>query len=169
VINGREVHSVNVEAYQAALDVCNRPVPTSEYEAKFSLHHCVAAALGLPKVDFDAFGDVARQQLADLRAKISVAATEPWVSAYPGAWGSQVSVSLADGDTLTAKRSFAKGDPELPLTDAEMISKAEMLLAYAGLDGDEAGQLVSQIMGMSDVSSDSAAVSSVFGYLGLER
>jgi len=50
-----------------------------------------------------------------------------------------------------------------------MISKAEMLLAYAGLDGDEAGQLVSQIMGMSDVSSDSAAVSSVFGYLGLER
>ncbi|MEP0203336.1 MAG: MmgE/PrpD family protein [Halioglobus sp.] len=169
LIDGRETESVRVEAYQAALDVCNRPLPTSEYEAKFSLHHCVAAALGLPAVDFSAFDDRARQSLTDLRAKISIAATEPWVSAYPDAWGSRVFVTLTDGDQLTAQRSFAKGDPELPLTDSEMITKAEMLLAYAGLEENEVEQLIAQVMAMSDKESNSAAVPTVFSHLGLEQ
>ena len=169
LINGRAIESVQVEAYQAALDVCNRPVPTSEYEAKFSLHHCVAAALGLQEVDFSAFDDGAREQLADLRAKISIAATQPWVSAYPDAWGSRVTVVLADGNELTAQRTFAKGDPELPLTDAQMITKARMLLAYAGLGEDDADRLITQVLAMSDAESGSTAVSTVFSYLGLEQ
>jgi 2-methylcitrate dehydratase PrpD len=39
------IEQIEVETYPAALEVCNRPAPQSDYEAKFSLHHCVAAAL----------------------------------------------------------------------------------------------------------------------------
>lgn len=169
LINGRVIQSVRVEAYQAALDVCNRPQPTSEYEAKFSLQHCVAAALGLSEVDFGAFDDGARQQLAGLRAKVTIAATEPWVSAYPDAWGSRVTVILSDESELTAQRTFAKGDPELPLTDDEMIAKAGMLLAYAGLGEDEAHKLITQVLAMGDDESRSTAVAAVVGYLGFEQ
>jgi 2-methylcitrate dehydratase PrpD len=169
LIGDREIKSVQVEAYQAALDVCNRPMPTTEYEAKFSLHHCVAAALGLAEVDFSAFGEIARQQLGQLRETISIAATEPWVSAYPDSWGSRVTVLLADGCEMSAQRSFAKGDPELPLTDAEMIAKARMLLHYAGLGEDEVETLVTQVLAMSDPGAQSAAVATVSAYLGFEQ
>jgi len=52
---GASIESVRVDTYQAALDVCNRPTPDSQYEAKFSLYHTVAAALEYGKVDFDSF------------------------------------------------------------------------------------------------------------------
>ncbi len=39
------IEQVEVDVYPAALEVCNRPAPQTDYEAKFSLQHCVAAAL----------------------------------------------------------------------------------------------------------------------------
>ena len=44
-LNGETVNNIEIDTYQAALDVCNRPEPENEYQAKFSLYHCVAIAL----------------------------------------------------------------------------------------------------------------------------
>ena len=126
------IEKIEVRVYQAALDVCNRPAPMSEYEAKFSLQHTVAAGLALDKVAFDAFGEKARDDLGPLRAKVRVALGEPYASAYPQSWGSEVIVTLKTGETITQKRRHAKGDPEAPLSHDEMIAKAQMLLRHAG-------------------------------------
>ncbi len=126
------IQSVDVGVYQAALDVCDRVDPTTEYEAKFSLHHTVAAALLLDKVDFEAFGEKARAALETARPKVRPTLREPYASAYPNAWGSSVSVELTSGETIQEKREHAKGDPEAPLTRNEMIDKAHMLLTHAG-------------------------------------
>ena len=149
----RDIDSVQVQAYQAALDVCDRPCPDSEYEAKFSLYHCVAAALADGQVNFDSFTPDARARLAGLRDKTSIAAEEPWVSAYPASWGSQVSVSCADGEILTMQRTGARGDPELALSDEEMVDKAHMLLAYAGYDRAQAQWIVDGILGLAQQDS----------------
>jgi len=45
-----------------------------------------------------------------------------------------VHVTLASGEVLTQRRTNAKGDPEEPLSQAEMVAKAEMLLAHAGVE-----------------------------------
>lgn len=127
------IDKVEVNVYQAAMDVCDRPKPTSEYEAKFSLHHTVAAALARDVVDFDAFGPAARDELTNLRQKIAPSTAEPYASAYPLSWGSAVSVTLKNGEVLNETRSNAKGDPEAPLDRGEMIAKAEMLLDHAGV------------------------------------
>jgi 2-methylcitrate dehydratase PrpD len=150
---GRDIDSVQVQAYQAALDVCDRPCPDSEYAAKFSLYHCVAAALADGQVNFDSFTPDARARLAGLREKIGIAAEEPWVSAYPVSWGSQVSVTCADGEILSTQRTGARGDPELALSDEEMVDKAHMLLAYAGYDRAQAQWIVDGILGLAQQDS----------------
>lgn len=128
---GPEVARVDVETYGAALDVCDRPDPRSDYEAKFSLQHAAAAALALDRVDFEAFGAEARQRCAPLTAKVQPRLAEPYAAAYPQAWGSAVTVHLAGGDTIRASRTHAKGDPEAPLSRDEMIDKARMLMDHA--------------------------------------
>lgn len=125
------IEAVDVGVYQAAIDVCDRVNPTTEYEAKFSLHHTVAAALLCDQVDFAAFGEQARTNLQATRSKVRPALQEPYASAYPKAWGSSVSLTLKSGETITETRTHAKGDPEAALTRNEMIAKATMLLDHA--------------------------------------
>ncbi len=130
---GDAVIKIEAHVYQAALDVCNRPDPLSEYEAKFSLHHAIAASLAFDTVSFDAFDVEARRDLGGLRGKVDVMLGEPYASAYPKAWGSAVTVTLASGEKTTESRAHAKGDPQVSLTRAEMIAKAQMLLEHSGV------------------------------------
>ena len=141
------VEEVEVETYAAALDVCNRPLPQSDYEAKFSLHHCVAAALSRT-VDFAAFTEPARAELAALRERVTVRIAEPYASAYPKAWGSAVTVTVRGGERLTVRRTHAKGDPEAPLTPIELIAKARMLMVHGGVN--QPDRLIDTILALSD-------------------
>ena len=143
-----DIEKIEVETYAAALDVCDRPLPQSDYESKFSLQHGVAAALGRDVVDFAAFAAPAREALAALRARVTVRAAEPYLSAYPQAWGGAVTVVLRDGEHLTARRTHAKGDPEAPLTPIELIAKARMLMAYGGVP--EPDRLIDAILALAD-------------------
>ncbi len=131
--DGSAIQSAEVQAYQAALNLCDRAVVDTDYEAKFSLQHCVAAALSLDTVAFDAFGADARDTLAPLRQKIGVGCSDVYESAYPVHWGSEVCVELADGTVLSAARTDAKGDPETPLDGQGMIDKARDLMRHGGL------------------------------------
>lgn len=133
-----DIATAHVETYQAALDVCDRRHATSEYEAKFSLQHTVAASLLRDHVDFAAFGDAARRQCADLAARITLEAADPWKSAYPNHWGARVTLTLTNGETVSAARTDAKGDPEAPLSRDEMVAKAQMLLTHGGVSDPDA-------------------------------
>jgi 2-methylcitrate dehydratase PrpD len=147
MLDSIDIASVEVDTYAAALDVCNRPVAGSEYEAKFSLQHCVAAALQRGKVDFAAFNDTARKEASALAKNIGLHAADPYDSAYPVSWGARVSVTLADGTALTASKKECKGDPEAALDDDEMIAKARDLLKFGGVN--DATAIIDGVMGMA--------------------
>jgi len=125
------IAAVDVGVYQASIDVCDRINPTTEYEAKFSLHHTVAAGLLCDIVDFSAFGEEARSNLQPARVKVRPSLEEPYASAYPRAWGSSVTLTLKSGEIIAETRTHAKGDPEAALSREEMIDKATMLLNHA--------------------------------------
>lgn len=127
------IEAIDISTYGAAIDVCDRPVVQSDYEAKFSLQHAAAAALLFPVVDFEAFGAAARQRCAPLAVRARIEAANPWASAYPQNWGGRVRLRMADGRELVAERTDAKGDPEAPLSPNEMVEKAGMLLRHGGL------------------------------------
>lgn len=146
-LDAAEIAAVEVETYGAALDVCDRPVAASEYEAKFSLQHCVAAALQRGGIDFSAFGEQARAAAAPLARKVRLAASEPYRSAYPSAWGAGVAVELADGTRLEAARPECRGDPEAALTAEEMAAKARTLMRHGGVN--DADRLIDGILGLA--------------------
>lgn len=149
VADEKAIERVEVETYSAALDVCDRTAPESEYEAKFSLQHCAAAALTRDTVDFDAFSPTAREALRPLTGRIDVAAAEPYVSAYPEAWGAGVTVFFTDGTVQAVTRANAKGDPEEPIDRNDMIDKARMLLAYGGVEKEDAETMIDAILGLA--------------------
>jgi len=142
-----DIAKIRVETYAAAIDVCDRARPQSVYEAKFSLQHCVAAALS-GAVDFAAFEAPARARLAAAASRVTLERSEAYTGAYPRSWGSAVSVSLGDGRTLRRERTHAKGDPEAPLSRDEMIAKATMLLTHGGVAAP--GELIESVLALAD-------------------
>jgi 2-methylcitrate dehydratase PrpD len=147
-IDASLIDTVAVETYQAALDICHRPTPDSVYEAKFSLQHCVAAALNLGRVDFGVFEEQTRQSLANCRGRMTLSAVDPYRSAYPADWGARVSVTLKGGETISAKRTHCKGDPADALSVGELREKALMLLEFG--DVAEPEQLIDDVLAMAD-------------------
>lgn len=142
------IETIDVTTYGAALDVCDRAEVETEYEAKFSLQHCVATALQRGSVDFSAFDEAARDAARDLATRITVHADEPYAGAYPAAWGGEVTVALADGGRLKATRTQCKGDPEAALSAAEMTAKARDLMAFGGIN--DSGAVIDGILAMAD-------------------
>ena len=133
-LNGAAIQSVDVDTYQAALDVCDRPEPENEYQAKFSLYHCVSTALQNGEVKLDSFSEAARNQTSDLRRLTRLLVVDPFASRYPLSWGSGVRVTTQQGDVISAERKDCKGDPELALDESEMRVKAVNLMRFGGFD-----------------------------------
>jgi len=142
------IKSISIKSYQAALNLCNNLDPESEYAAKFSLQHTVAAALSNDEVGFSSFDAAARERLAALRAKTSVSVTQALEAAYPARWGGAVEVTLEDGTTMREERQDALGDPEKPLPRDRLIAKAKSLLEHGGNDQPE--RLIDDVLGMAD-------------------
>lgn len=151
----QEVQHIDVATYQAALDVCDRPQPTTEYAAKFSLQHCVFTALTDGHVGFESFGPELRQRLArfnngDSESRVSLQWSADIQADYPEHWGGSVTVTLADGSRHTASRKDCLGDPELPLDRAAMVRKAGELLRFDGWDEQYSQHRIDSILELAD-------------------
>lgn len=142
------IAEINISTYQAAVDVCNRPVPITPYEAKFSLQHTVAAALSAGAIGLDSFEAEARDASATLRARTKIRSGEPYRSAYPKSWGGEVSVTFDDGSTVAAARNQCKGDPEAALDRDDMIAKSRELLSFGGVS--DVGGFIDSVLAMAD-------------------
>ncbi len=142
------IRAVHVYAYQAALDLCDRVAVDSAYAGKFSLQHCVATALSKGTVGFDNFEPEARDAAAGLRARITVSSNQKFQSAYPVHWGSRIEVTMQDGSVISHEVSDARGDPELPLSRADMIDKARGLLVHG--EYPDPDQLIDEVLQMAE-------------------
>jgi len=140
--------SVSVTAYPAALNLCDRMQVDSAYAGKFSLQHCTAAALSTGEVRFESFEAEARQMHSELRSRVSVQSADPFSSAYPVHWGSRVEAHLSDGTVISHEVFDARGDPELPLSKADMVEKAMSLLEHG--KHPQPDRLVESILALAD-------------------
>jgi len=55
---------------------------------------------------------------------------------------------LRNGDILPVETKHGYGDPELPLSQSDLINKAEMLLSHAQLNSP--ARLIDEILGMAE-------------------
>jgi len=146
-----KVQKVIIRTYQAAIDVCDRPNPDHEYEAKFSLQHCIAVALHYKNVGFDSFTNTARNETARIRNVIQIEFSPEIDVTYPGDWGCDLEVVTEDGQLFNATRLHCKGDPELPLDQSEMLGKARTLLKYSDIQEDTQEHLIRYILDLQNL------------------
>jgi 2-methylcitrate dehydratase PrpD len=124
---------VLVETYADAITFCDKPSPTTETEAKFSIQHAVAVIADGRDASPADFTLEAIAALTPLRAQVTVAEHPDFTARYPDHFGARI------GDfTLIDTR----GDPERPVTEADIIAKLRMLVAWGGLPDTEADRAV---------------------------
>jgi len=121
----KDVAKVRIGTYQGGLDVVNNFKPEGDYQAKFSLPYVVAHALIHGSVRINAFEPdrLNDPQLRGLMTKIELSADPELSRNFPRQRAARVEIETADGRKLAHFQETRKGDPELPLTDAELDDK----------------------------------------------
>ncbi|MHB0884884.1 MAG: MmgE/PrpD family protein [Bacillota bacterium] len=120
-----DVEVVSVSAYSVALDVTNDPNPRSVYSAKFSLPFCVALSLHRRSAGATDFTEATLRDPA-IRAtmgRVKLVADPSLDALHPAKWPARVEIRTRDGRTLTAGTDNPRGDPENPVSTAELEEK----------------------------------------------
>jgi len=138
--DARAIRSVEVETYQVAIDVTGNCAPRTAFEAKFSLPYVVAHALVHGSVRLNAFerGRLEDEALRALMQKVRLKADPVLSAGFPTKRSALVRLELTDGRVLEHFSPYRKGDPEAPLSDAEIDAKflelVPPVLGVAGAD-----------------------------------
>lgn len=120
-----DIARVRVATYQAALAVANNREAASAAQAKFSLAYVVAHALAHGSVRLDAFSperlrDPALRALMD---RIEVSLDAELDAAFPGRRAARLEIEWKDGGSDSWLQPTRKGDPDDPLSDADLEAK----------------------------------------------
>ncbi len=128
----KDIAEVDVGTSERALRVLSYNEPATPYQGKFSMPHCVGAALVDGKVTLATFTP---EKLGDPRivqARKKVRISFPNVPIWPGLAdvgpdtvfvGNPVTVKTTDGRSYNARVDILRGDPERPLTDSDLLGK----------------------------------------------
>lgn len=145
-LQAEDIAHVLVDTYQPALDIACYEKPTTANEARFSLRYVVATALARGSVRLAAYepaqlGDV---YVRDLMTRIDARLDPAIDAAFPGQRAARVEITTRSGARLVHVQTNRKGDPELPLSDAELAHKF-MELAHPVIGEPRAAQLLRHI------------------------
>ena len=120
-----EIEHIDVRSYRTAIDVTGNDKPVTAFEAKFSLAYVVSHALLHGSVRLSAF-DEARLHDPALRAlmrRLTLREDPALTAGFPRQRAAHVEITLKNGRTLRHEAPYRKGDPESPLSDAELDDK----------------------------------------------
>jgi 2-methylcitrate dehydratase PrpD len=126
-----DVESIRVGTYGAALEICGNQDPRTGYEGKFSLPYTAAVALAEGRVRLDAFDEAHLHDplVREIMAKVTLELDPECHAAFPRRRSARVAVHLTDGRVLERHAPTRKGDPDAPLSDAELVDKYRELAA----------------------------------------
>jgi 2-methylcitrate dehydratase PrpD len=122
---------VEVGTYRAALEVAGYEDPRSAAEGRFSLKYVVATALTHGSVRLAAFapdrlGDAATR---DLMKRVEVIVDPALDRAFPAQRAALAAIETRDGRRETFLQPTRIGDPDAPLSDAQLEEKYRELAA----------------------------------------
>jgi 2-methylcitrate dehydratase PrpD len=150
----QDIEKVRVATYRPALDIACHERPRSANEARFSMRYVVATALARGSVRLAAY-EPARLEDPEVRAlveQIEVGVDPAIDAAFPGRRSARVEVLTRSGERLVHTQPDRKGDPELPLTDAELESKF-LELASPVIGDAPARTMLARLWGLESVRS----------------
>ena len=123
-----QIAEVLVETTVRGADILSDPSkykPKTRETADHSLPYVIAAALADGNVLPSSFSDekLVDPVIWDLLGKINVIADPEIDALFPGVKRARVSITTTNGEKHTSQVDYAKGSPENPLTDEELVAK----------------------------------------------
>ena len=123
-----DISQILVETTVRGADILSDPSkykPTTKETADHSLPYVIAAAVADGNVLPSSFSDekLKDPRIWDLLGKIKVVADPEIDAMFPGVKRARVSITTNAGETHTAQVDHAKGSPQNPMSDDEIVSK----------------------------------------------
>jgi 2-methylcitrate dehydratase PrpD len=128
-VDPAQIERVEAGTYRAGVEICGNADPATPYEAKFSLPYTVAlAALGRP-VDLAAFAPEGLHdpELRAMMARVAVSVDAGAEAAFPALRAAEVAITTRDGTVRRFRQPTRRGDPDFPMSDADLGAKFRML------------------------------------------
>ena len=124
-IASADILRIDLGVYQATTDVCAYRHPTTPFEAKFSLTHTVACGLILGAVREKAFLPEQLEVSATqaLEDKIFITTDDDLTRLFPKIRSAKIRIEMNNGEVYEHHQQTRHGDPDDPLTDAELVDK----------------------------------------------
>jgi 2-methylcitrate dehydratase PrpD len=124
-LNVTEIETIGIGTYRTSLDVTNRPMATTPFEGRFSTPFTVASALVHGSVRLNGFTPERLQDEAvqKLMQRVEMSVDPTCEAAFPGHRAATVEITMKDGRRLRHHQPTRKGDPDAPLTDADLAAK----------------------------------------------
>lgn len=120
-----DVQRIEVDLYRGAMEVAGIRDPRTLAEAKFSIPFCVAFVLARGPITFDNLPEdaVTDPAIRDLMSRVELRHDPELDREFPASRPSVLRIHLAGGETLEVHNHYRRGDPERPLSDAELETK----------------------------------------------
>ena len=152
----KQIATVTIGCYQDAISFCDKPNPSTENQAKFSIQHAVAALIlwGEPALEHyqpQAFND---PNVAQFRQRVQVKLEDKIEQNYPRHFGASAQIELTNGQVFELSICDTYGDPEQPMSTSALVAKAQLLMRYGGV-------AATQIAALTDLLSAYSAGSDV--------
>jgi 2-methylcitrate dehydratase PrpD len=140
-----DIERIEVEGYKATLEVAGIREPRTAAEAKFSTPYLIAHALIHGSVRLDAFEEdrLNDPRLRALLRRVTLQEDPALTASFPNQRAARVIFILAGGDRLEHFAPYRKGDPEAPLSDADIDAKFMELVGPVLGEKDSAALLAS--------------------------
>ncbi len=125
------IRAIHIETYGPGYEIVKQMNPVTPYQAKFSIAYCVAAALLDGQAGLEQFTP---EHMADPAIRALLHATQVTVAPdltakYPAAWPARVTIDTADGTRFRGEADFPRGNPENPISTADLDDKFRALVA----------------------------------------
>jgi 2-methylcitrate dehydratase PrpD len=159
-LDDKDIAAVDVGTSERALRVLAFSEPATAYQAKFSMPHCIAAAVVDHAVTLETFTDYKLNDRNIVEARKKVQLSFPNVPIWPGLAdvgpdtefvGNPVTIRMTDGRSYSARVDIPRGDPALPLTDDELLTKYREC-GRSQLRADDIDRSVGLVLGLEKVA-----------------
>ena len=152
-VDPAEIEAINVHIYPNAIKLAGIRYPKDQDETKFSIPYTMACALlngsyGITDMDPPRM----TEEVKALIAKTNLIPDEAMEDRARGIRGTRVEVVLRNGQTAEETVLVPKGDPENPLTRADIIDKLKTC-ASGQANGEKLARLVEAILKVDEVGS----------------
>ncbi len=152
-VDPAEIEAINVHIYPNAIKLAGIRYPKDQDETKFSIPYTMACALlngsyGITDMDPPRM----TEEVKALIAKTNLIPDEAMEDRARGIRGTRVEVVMRNGQTVEETVLVPKGDPENPLTRADIIDKLKTC-ASGQANGEKLARLVEAILKVDEVGS----------------